>query len=854
MGKTRLAQHFCESVRSSYASAGGVWFVDLASATTPEELSAVVARTLGREGDGDGLAEILDRLGPALLVLDNAEQLAEACAARLDGWLRGAAEIRVLATSRAALGIPAETVVGLEPLDLDDAVAMFVSRARSVDAGAVVDGASEEVRAIVEAIDRMPLAIELAASRTRVLSPKELAERLARPLDMLAGARPESRHGSVRRAVLDSIDLLSASERRFFALASVMQNRFTTADAERVLDGVVAEAKVLSTLETLGRVSLLRTDRTDDVARHGFFETIREVARELAAADPLLPAVELAHLRCFAARAAAGLEGDLDDGDVDNMLAAHAACLRLATDAARGSAADGTAEDGAPEDGVEVTGAAVRLALALEPALTARGRPARKQDLFAATMAVSGTADAETRARLLLGRGRAQREMGDTAAARLDFEDALALVDRRASPELAAEALVALGGIDDVVGATGQARTLHAEALALLERAEATAAPTKVAIEARIALAHAHRREGDLSSGRKMAAAAATGARTLGDDLALATALYELVAMAMFDRRIDEALACCDEGLEVARRGGLRVMEGAMITARGCLWQDQGEPERARECHAEAARIFGDCGSRHREGSALYYLATTYLERGDPGEALPILERARARLERIGAPRYDALVSSGMALALALLARHSEARVEQGRAEEAACRVPDEPALGTSVRLRGWALEALESPSRDGLEASRERARELVDKHGNDDTRFSLRVLEQLDALGPSGAGDDPEALVVWSDGGAFRPPGGGAPVTLRPDSPMRRILARLVVERLAAPGQRVTLEEIIAAGWPGEKIAAEAALNRAYVAIATLRKKGLREVLDKVAGGYALSPGVALRCVDEAL
>ena len=82
--------------------------------------------------------------------------------------------------------------------------------------------------------------------------------------------------------------------------------------------------------------------------------------------------------------------------------------------------------------------------------------------------------------------------------------------------------------------------------------------------------------------------------------------------------------------------------------------------------------------------------------------------------------------------------------------------------------------------------------------------------------------------------------------------SPLRGLLHRLVRARIEAPGAPVSLEELVRAGLPGERISAESALNRVYVALTTLRKKGLRDVLERVAGGYALSVGVVLRVNDE--
>jgi hypothetical protein len=113
--------------------------------------------------------------------------------------------------------------------------------------------------------------------------------------------------------------------------------------------------------------------------------------------------------------------------------------------------------------------------------------------------------------------------------------------------------------------------------------------------------------------------------------------------------------------------------------------------------------------------------------------------------------------------------------------------------------------------------------------------------------LGPTAA-KAPVALVVLAGGSAFSLPGEDVLVPLPEGSPLRRILERLAQRRIDAPGEPTTIEGIIHAGWPGEKIGAQAGLNRAYVALASLRKLGLRDILLQGGGGYALAQSVVVR------
>lgn len=319
--------------------------------------------------------------------------------------------------------------------------------------------------------------------------------------------------------------------------------------------------------------------------------------------------------------------------------------------------------------------------------------------------------------------------------------------------------------------------------------------------------------------------------------------MYELGVVEMFAGRTAKAFECVDEGLMVARRSKARVMEGALLTARGCLLQEIADVATALTHHAEAARIFGAFGNAHREASALYYLATTYLERDEPAEALLVLDRARSRVASVGAPRYEALIAACAATAHGLLGRLEDARRAIEHAESALALVPQEPSLAAAVAVQRFLLEVLRGSAE--AERSLDEARALVDAHPNDDSHFAFRMLQRLVT------GTDTtvhEALVVFVDASGFVSPGSLTKVTLPARSPLRRILEHFVTRRLETPGETVSIDEVIRAGWPDEKIGTDAALNRAYVALATLRKKGLRDVLVSADGGYLLSQSVVVR------
>ena len=831
IGKTRLALRFAEERVEAYAAhrGGGVWFCDLSDASDASDIASTVAAAVGIELEGEGRgASLAERVGRAiarrgriLIVLDNFEAIVAHAAETVGHWLRIAPSARFLVTSRVALDLTGEQLWSLSPLGRDDAIELFDRRARGVRPSFEARSEHETVGAIVDAIDRMPLAIELAATRIAVLSASQLHERLTtrgqdnKRTELLAGGREVGRHASMRRTVLDSIALLEPGPRRLFELCSSMRNGFTLDAAEAVMG-----KDVLDDLGTLVRHSLLRCHvEPGDVARYGYFELIREVATELAPEERSAIDRYVAHHAAQGARTPPRIE------DLENLHHAYDCALASEPPAAT---------------------QALAIALAMDPLLSRRGQlpvlARMLDDALAALAKVGGEPSIEGH----LARGIARRERGESAGAREDFEGALAIARERGETGLAAVALTRLGGMSDVAGDTEAARAQLDEALRLLATTDGTRVQREA--EAYLLLGHARRRQGALDAARSAAQLSAERYRALAHDEGLGAALYELGVVAMFAGAQEEAFAHYDEGLLVAERAGLRVVAGALKTARGCLLQDLERLDEALAHHAEAARIFGEAGARHREASALYYLATTYLERGEPGEAEVILRSARAPLEGVGAIRYEALIDACVASACAATGDLARAEAALERAERVAERVETERALVVAVKIHRLAFEHRRAAlaEREGGEKALARAEAMVAESPSDDSRFAFRILRGV--LRSDRPAPRSDALVVERGGRAFRRPGDAEVVELPVRSPLRRLLEHLAQRRIEAPGEVVTIETIIEVGWPGERIASEAALNRAYVALASLRKLGLRGLLLHGGGGYAISQALVVR------
>ncbi|MEO8461733.1 MAG: adenylate/guanylate cyclase domain-containing protein [Chloroflexota bacterium] len=222
-GKTRLGLGVAQAVRTQFPH--GVWFIDLATVRDPGLLESTIAVTLDvRESATSGIAEVLGaylRDRTMLLVLDNLEQLLPDAAQIASRLVRSAPSLRLLVTSRELLRISGEQGYPVPPLDPDASVALFIDRARALrpDFEAAGD-ALVAIRAICERLGGLPLAIELAAARTRMLNPAMILERLGRSLDLSSGNRdlPE-RQRTLRGAISWSFELLSDDEKRLFAQA-----------------------------------------------------------------------------------------------------------------------------------------------------------------------------------------------------------------------------------------------------------------------------------------------------------------------------------------------------------------------------------------------------------------------------------------------------------------------------------------------------------------------------------------------------------------------------------------------------------------------------------------------------------
>ena len=392
-GKTRFALQLAAEVSDGFPA--GVFWVPLASLGDPALVASAVAQALDAEERPDErFADAVVRsVGEKrlLLLLDNCEHVLAAAADVVSPLLPSCPKLLVLTTSRQPLGVAAEQVYPLPPLLPTDAVSLFESRARA--AGATFDLAESRgaVEALCARLDRLPLAVELAAARTAAIPPAALLERFSSRLDVLKGPRDaDERQRTLTATIAWSHDLLSPAEQALFRRLAVFHRGAALDAVEEICDADLED------LLSLVAQSLVRqTEGPGGAPRYWMLETIREFA--VAALDESGEADTLRdrHLDRFAALAReahgklVGLEStkwyERLEADLENLRAAFAWAL------------DRSADD------------AVALAIALAPLHLLRGRYGEAEDVIGRALALAPALWEEVLLRRRLGRVLRQR-------------------------------------------------------------------------------------------------------------------------------------------------------------------------------------------------------------------------------------------------------------------------------------------------------------------------------------------------------------------------------------------------------------------------------------------------------------
>jgi predicted ATPase/class 3 adenylate cyclase len=515
-GKTRLALGVAEAVRDRFPH--GTWFVDLASIRDPGLLEPSMAATLGlRDSAERGMADALRlhlRDRTVLLVLDNLEQLLPPAATAVATLVRGAPNTRMLITSRELLRIAGEQGHPVPPLDIEAGVALFEARAMALRPDLELTAETRAaIRAICERLNGLPLAIELAAARVRLLSPALILERLSSSLDLAGGARdlPE-RQRTLRGAIDWSHDLLDEPERRLFRRLSVFAGGWTAELAVAVADpGGDLGVDILDGLESLADKSLVRIEAAgtaaSDEPRFSLHPLLREYAAEQLTASGERAAVEAGHAAAIAELAAAVGARILGPGGSDaiHRLDQEQHNIRAVLDRALAA-------------GDIALGA--RTMAPVWRWFQQRGRLREGRAVLGPLLAAPDT-DPRLRIDLLEAEGGLAYWSDDFAAARAAYEERLALADKLGEPLLRANAHYDLGFMFMVAQDPDGLRDHEQQALDIYEAHGMVAAASR----ARQALALALFLKGEYRTALEFEATNLTGFRAAGSEFQVADSM-----------------------------------------------------------------------------------------------------------------------------------------------------------------------------------------------------------------------------------------------------------------------------------------------------------------------------------------
>jgi predicted ATPase/DNA-binding SARP family transcriptional activator len=640
-GKTRLALAVARDLVEAFE--GGAWWVELASISDPDLVPRALAQALGvREVPGRSPTEALvEYLEPreALVVLDNCEHLIEGCAALADALLRACPGLRLLATSREPMRVTGEASWSVPSLSLPDpqgrptgeqlmgyeAVRLFVERATEANAGfQLTERNAPVVAGLCRKLDGIPLAIELAAARTRVLTVGQISEKLEDPLSLLTtGSRTAApRHQTLRAALRWSHELLDEQERELLGRLSVFAGGWDLEAAEAVGTGEPVEAgRVLDLLSQLVDKSLVVVESSPldaQALRYRMLEPVRQYALERLEQSGEAEETRRRHAAYFLALAE----------EAHPKLRAEVEWLeRLEQENGnlRGALSWALADD-------EIETAA-RLGWELWLFWWLRNHQPEGRRWVESILQRREELPPRLRVRAMMVRGAMAYGQGDFEAIER-FGEELMEVSREAGRDALAEAWAHMGpGLIALAQVDLEAAKKHLEvALPLLREA----GDDGLATQTHIWLGTVLLLEGDHEGARGRFEEALALARSMGDRVTSYLALFNLAQLALADGDYDTAFSRFAEGIVPSEESGDRGNVAYILEGLGVVAGARGEAGRAARLLGASEALISDLGLR---GHTYYQFDRSIYER--------INARARAAL---GEAAYEAALDEGRAM------------------------------------------------------------------------------------------------------------------------------------------------------------------------------------------------------------
>lgn len=622
-GKTRLAQAVADDWRG-HGDLEAVRWVELAGLEDASLVPTTLLAELGIDLRGDeALTALVRSLADRslLLVLDNCEHLADGVLPLIEAVGRDCPYVKILATSRASLGSRWEEERQLAPLAVpqephggqedrskvagNPSVELFTARASAVRPGfRLTSGNASQVAEVCRRLSGLPLAIELAAARLRVLSLDQLLVRLD-DLDLLKGGRSRDPRQRTMRATIDwSHRLLAADEQAAFRRLSVFAGGFVLEAAEAVLQRFGLGAATTDLVERLLANGLVLADLESAEPRFRLLEPVRQYAAERLVSEGEADFAQRAHAAWVVSLAEAAERGFFGDQ------AAWATRLRHEQPNIRAALLGALAHG----DGVT----ALRIATALAYQWFTMGQPDGRV-LLDRALDAAGTVDDRLRARALLGAGMMAQNATDFDAALPLLEEALALFQAGGSRRGQAWTLTWLAR--DYRFTPAVRREMFHRALALFRE---TDHPPGIAWTLSF-LAGIQLRADDLEGVRRLADEAFAVASVAGASQPLAEALRLLGSVAFREGDITEARRLWEEATEIHRAGGDRWQEAIAVAQAGQAAALMGDMSAALEHFARSVALAADINSHDQFAVSLQDLVPVLWELGRRDEATQLL-------------------------------------------------------------------------------------------------------------------------------------------------------------------------------------------------------------------------------------
>ncbi|HLO27767.1 MAG TPA: tetratricopeptide repeat protein [Anaerolineales bacterium] len=639
-GKTRLALQVASEMIEHFHD--GVFFVALAPITDPRLVASTIAQTLGvHETAGRSLTDNLKdylQSKSLLLLLDNFEQVIPA-AAIISDLLAACSKLKVLATSREGLRLSGERTYPVPPLALPDlrqlpsveslsqytAVELFVQRARAVKPDfRITNDTAPAVVEICRQLDGLPLAIELAAARIKLLPPRAMLARLENRLEFLTGGARDlpARQQTLRNAIAWSYDLLTEEEQKFFRRLSIFVGGCTIDAAEAVAGDYPAGAWVLDQLGSFLDKSLLReVEGTNEEPRFIMLELLREFGLDQLKTSGEEETIRRHHANFFlrlAEQAEAKLERSEQVEWINRMEDEHGN-LRAALEWSQ--TAQGAGE------------ICLRLAGSLGYFWEARGYFSEGRERLSAVLSIEAAQGrTAARAKLLTRNAELAYRQSDYAATVELAEESLAIYRELGDKQGIASVLIKLGNAATEAGDYATASEYLEEALTIWQELDDKHGIARALISSGWAVL----RSGDYQLANARLEEALALSRILGDTRSIGFELSGLGEIALRQGNYGRARRLLEESLELRRQLGSKWGIGVSLGTLGWVAMREGDWDRALACLGESLEVRQEIDDKGGSAWCLERLAEVALAQGKPEKAVRLLSAAAALRISIG--------------------------------------------------------------------------------------------------------------------------------------------------------------------------------------------------------------------------